>query len=95
MPEGWDENAGDLNTFSWWCFEHKINLDEAEKLARMGAELAEPGGEKAMILDTLAEIVNLKGKPKEAVKVTKLAIKESPGRKFYQEQLTRFEKLAE
>ena len=95
MPEGWDENAKDINSFSWWCFEHKINLDEAEKLARIGAELAEPGGEKAMILDTVAEIVNFKGNPKEAIEITKLAIKESPERKFYQEQLERFEKLTE
>lgn len=94
MSEGWDENVKDINSFSWWCFEHKINLDEAEKLARIGVELAEPGGEKAMILDTVAEIVNYKGKPKEAVELTQLAIKESPERKFYQEQLARFEKLA-
>ena len=95
MPEGWDENAKDINSFSWWCFEHKINLDEAEKLARMGADLAEPGSEKAMILDTVAEIVNFKGDPKEAVEITKLAIQESPERQFYQDQLARFEKLAE
>ena len=95
MSEGWDENAKDINSFSWWCFEHKINLDEAEKLARTGVELAEPGGEKAMILDTVAEIVNLKGNPKEAVEITKSAIKESPERKLYKDQLKRFEKLAE
>lgn len=95
MSEGWDENAKDLNSFSWWCFEHKINLEEAEKLARTGVELAEPGGEKAMILDTVAEIVNYNGNPKEAVKLTELAIKESPERKFYKDQLERFKKLTE
>ena len=95
MVEGWDESAKDINSFSWWCFEHKINLDEAEKLARTGVELAEPGGEKAMILDTVAEIVNFNGNPKEAIEFTKLAVKESPERKFYQDQLKRFEKLAE
>ena len=95
MAEGWDESAKDINSFSWWCFEHKINLDEAEKLARTGVELAEPGGEKAMILDTVAEIVNFNGNPKEAIEFTKLAVKESPERKFYQDQLKRFEKLAE
>ncbi|MEJ2055354.1 MAG: tetratricopeptide repeat protein [Calditrichaceae bacterium] len=95
MPEGWQENAGDLNAFSWWCFEHKVNLDEAEKLARKGAELAEPGNEKAMILDTVAEIVNLKGNPQEAVKLTEQAIKESPNRKYYKDQLLRFKKLTD
>ncbi len=95
LAEGWDENAKEINSFSWWCFEHKINLDEAEKVARKGVELAEPGGEKAMILDTVAEIANFKGNPKEAVEITKLAIQESPERKFYQDQLKRFEKLVE
>ena len=93
LSEGWDEDARGLNDFCWWCFEHEINLDEAEKLIREGVELAEPGGEKAMILDTAAEIVNLKGNPKEAVELTKLAIKESPKRNFYQRQLERFKKL--
>ena len=93
LTDGWDEDASELNGFSWWCFEHKINLDEAERLARKGAELAEPGSEKAMILDTVAEIVNLKGNTENAIAITKLAIQESPQRKYYQDQLKRFEKL--
>ena len=48
-----------------------------------------------MILNTDAEIVNLKDNPKEAVELTRLAIKELPERKFYQEDVERFEKLIE
>lgn len=93
LPEGWDEEAKQLNGFSWWCFEHGINLEEAQTLARKGVELAEPGSEKATILDTLAEIVNLKGDPKGAVEVIKLAMKEAPENEYYTKQLERFNGL--
>lgn len=93
LTEGWDEEVKQLNSFSWWCFEHGINLEEAQNLARKGAELAEPGSEKATILDTLAEIVNLKGDPEGAVEVIKLAMKEAPENEYYAKQLERFNSL--
>jgi hypothetical protein len=33
-PEGWDADAEKLNDFAWWCFERKVNLAEAEQLAK-------------------------------------------------------------
>jgi tetratricopeptide (TPR) repeat protein len=92
LPEGWEDEARQLNGFSWWCFENEINLEEAEKLALKGVELAEPGNEKAQILDTLAEIQNLLGKTEEAIKTLKLAVKEAPDTEYYSKQLARFEK---
>jgi len=62
LPEGWQENPDQLNNFAWWCFENKINLDEAEALARKAVELTTDSKDKANILDTLAEILSLKGK---------------------------------
>jgi len=56
LKTGWENNSDALNSFSWWCFENKINLKEAETLGRKGVKLAPPGREKAMILDTVAEI---------------------------------------
>ena len=50
MNEGWQDNAGDLNNFSWWCFENNENLEETEELGRRGVKLAQPGREKAQIL---------------------------------------------
>ena len=46
MPEGWMEEAGGLNEFAWWCYENKVNLEEAEALARKGASLAPAGKER-------------------------------------------------
>jgi tetratricopeptide (TPR) repeat protein len=93
MPDGWENDAGQLNSFAWWCFENKVNLEEAEKLSRQGVQLAESGKQKAMILDTVAEICNAHGDTKEAVRLIKMAIAEAPDDEYYAEQLERFQKI--
>lgn len=90
MPDGWQDNASDLNEFSWWCFENKVNLIEAEKMAYKGIKLANSGREKAMLLDTCAEIVFLNGKKEEAAALIEKAIKEDPSSEYYKKQLSRF-----
>ena len=90
MPEGWKDNAGDLNNFAWWCFENKVNLEQAEKLARSAVELSEPGREKAMILDTLAELCNELGNCGEAVALMQTALEEDPDNEYFKKQLERF-----
>jgi thiol-disulfide isomerase/thioredoxin len=92
LPEGWQQNPDALNAFAWWCFENNINLEEAEEMARNGVELAEAGASKAMILDTLAEICNLRGSCKDAVLYIDMAIKEDPDKEYYKEQRVRFQK---
>lgn len=91
MPDGWLEDAGQLNGFCWWCFENLVNLKEAEKLSRKSVELAEPGSQKAMNLDTLAEICNALGNHREAVDLIKMAMTEDPESEYYPKQLERFE----
>lgn len=91
--DGWQDNPGDLNSFAWWCFENKINLEEARQLGQKGIKLAQPGREKAMILDTVAEIVNLAGSPEEAIALMEQALDEDPENEYYQKQLERFKKL--
>ena len=93
MPEGRKESAGDLNNFAWWCFENKLNLEEAEKAARIAVEMAEPGNEKAMILDTLAEICNELDNCGEAVEIMQAALEEEPENEYYQKQLERFQEI--
>jgi tetratricopeptide (TPR) repeat protein len=92
--EGWLDNPRDLNSFAWWCFENKINLEEAEKMAERGVKLAEPGSERGNILDTLAEIVNLRGDPGRASELIDEAVKENPDREYFQKQQKRFHELA-
>lgn len=93
LEEGWMDSASALNGFAWWCFENGVNLEEAEQLARRGAELAEPGKEKAQILDTVAEICNARGDCRDAVTLIEQAIAEAPGEAHYKKQLERFQKI--
>jgi tetratricopeptide (TPR) repeat protein len=90
MPAGWMERASDLNSIAWWCFEGRVHLPEAEELARKGVALAPAGKEKAMLLDTLAEILNARGNPKEAATCIRQAMQEAPDDKYYPKQLARF-----
>jgi len=91
MPEGWTKEANQLNNFAWWCYQNKINMDEGEKMARLGVELAEAGTEKANILDTLAELCNAKGDCGESVELIQMAIAEDPANDYFATQLLRFQ----
>lgn len=93
LKEGWKEDAGQLNAFAWWCFENSLNLEEAEALARHGVELAAPGNERAMILDTAAEICNARGNCDDAVDLERRAILEDPNAELYKQQLARFQEV--
>lgn len=92
MFEGWKDDAGSLNEFSWWCFENKVNLAQAEELSRKGVKLAAAGREKSMIMDTCAEILFLNGKQDEAIAMMERAIKEDPKSEYYPKQLEKFKK---
>jgi tetratricopeptide (TPR) repeat protein len=93
MPEGWKDDPKQLNSFSWWCFESMVNLEEGEALGRRGVELAPAGTERAMILDTVAEICNARGNCDDAVELIRMAIEDAPESEYYQEQLERFEAI--
>ncbi|NNF05601.1 MAG: thioredoxin family protein [Candidatus Eisenbacteria bacterium] len=93
MPEGWKENPDALNAFAWWCFENKLNLEEAKSLAEKAISLTGAGAERAMILDTLAEICNELGNCGESVEIMRQAVAEAPASEYYKKQLTRFETL--
>ncbi len=90
LAEGWEEDPRSLNSLSWWCFERRINLDEAEALARRGVELATDEATKAQILDTLAEILYARGSADEALAMIEEAIAAAPEREYYKKQRERF-----
>lgn len=90
MGEGWEDSPQKLNGFAWWCFEHGINLEQAERLALRGTELADAGSDRAMILDTLAEIRFARGDHEGATEAAKAAVTAEPENDYYQKQLARF-----
>lgn len=93
LPEGWQENPEALNGFAWWCFENKVNLDEAADLAKRGVDLAADDGQRANILDTAAEICAARGECAEAVELIRRAVELAPDKQYFKDQLARFEAL--
>ncbi len=93
-PHGWQDRADHLNDFAWWCFENKVNLEEAAALAQKGVEISSDRRTKANILDTLAEISNARGDPQEAVRYIEAALEEAPNWAHLHKQLARFRKAA-
>ncbi len=87
---GWEDSPTQLNDFAWWCFVNRINLEQAERLARRGAELTTDPALRAVILDTLAEICYARGNRKQAMAAIREAITEDPDNPYYREQLVRF-----
>jgi hypothetical protein len=93
LGDGWMEKPGTLNSFAWWCFENNINLDEAYKMAKKGVDLSQPGPDRAMILDTQAEICNAMDDCQQALELIQMAIKDDPNREAYKRQEKRFLEL--
>ena len=90
----WRDDPMALNRFAWFCFQYRINLEEAEQLARLGVDGSE-GSEKANVLDTLAEIVNAQGRTAEAVKLIDQAIELAPETEYFRSQKLKFEGVLE
>jgi len=95
LPEGWDSDADGLNNFAWWCFEHEINLEEAETLARRGVELAAEDTQRARILDTVAQIANLRGNREDAIALMRQASELDPGNDYYGKELARLSEVTD
>ncbi len=94
LPEGWQDDPSQLNSFAWWCFQNGVDLAEAEKLALHGAELATDDGERANILDTAAEISAARGDHEVALEHARRAAELAPDKDYFQEQVQRFTKEA-
>jgi len=92
LDADWQQDPKKLNSFAWWCFEGRVNLEEAEALARKGVELAADGKTKAKILDTLAEICNVRDNCKDAVHFMELAVAADPQAEEYPKKLEQFRK---
>lgn len=94
MAEGWRDQPAALNEIAWWCFEGGVALEDAEDFARRGVALAASDGEKANIMDTLAELRNARGDCDEALELIREALRLNPNSDYLKQQLARFEKLA-
>jgi len=93
FPDDWQSDPDALNEFAWWCFENRINVEEAAELSRRSVELSQPGPEQANYLDTLAELVNLQGDPRQALELIEQALQMNPESEYLKDQQTRFQEI--
>lgn len=93
FPREWRSDPDALNEFAWWCFENRLNVDEAAELSRRSIELSQPGPGQANYLDTLAELVNLQGDPAQALELIEQALQMNPESQYLKKQLTRFQNI--
>jgi len=93
LDEDWQKDVRQLNRFAWWCFENKVNLQEAYELALLGVELADDDEARANVLDTAAELCYELGDCQQAVELIRRAVDAHPDREYYRKQLERFEGL--
>ncbi len=92
LPADWQNDPDQLNSFAWWCFQNKLNLAEAEKLALHGAEIATEDTDRANILDTAAEISAALGNHADALSHAKRAAELDPQKDYFKQQVDRFAK---
>lgn len=92
LGEGWQEDSRKLTSFASWCLKARVNLAEAEALARKAADLAREETMKAWSLGTLAEICDARGKREEAVRFMELAVAADPRQEYPRKLLEQFRK---
>ena len=90
LPEGWESDAGELNGYAWWCATRRVDLAEAEVLARRAVALIEPSPMQANILDTLAEVVAARGDSTEARALIERALELDPESEYLRERQEQF-----
>ncbi len=79
-----------INIYVWYCFEHRVCLEEAEKEAREGVVMEGDPAHVAMLTDTLAELVYLRGETAEALSLVEHCIELDPDNEYYHNQEKRF-----
>jgi hypothetical protein len=94
MPPGWQSDPARINEYAWWCLRHDVDLEVAEAITRQGVAAAASGREKAMLLDTLAEIRARLGDARAAAALCEQAAREAPENPYYLRQAARFRTAA-
>lgn len=85
LGEDWLRNPEKFYSFAKWCLERRVDLPEAEYLAREATKYAQDGDFKGQVYNTVAELCYVQGKLEDAIKFSDLAIEQDPGNINYQD----------
>ncbi len=90
LGNGWENDPARYFRFGEYCFQRKINLEEAERYIRQATNKASEGKFKARHLRLLAEICYARGKPDEATKLAEQALEQDPSAAYFEKRLEVF-----
>ena len=93
--ENWDTDMNNYFPFASFCFERRINLEEAQRFALTASERASDGPFKAKHLSLLANICEARGLIIDALRFAEQAVSQDPDRESYTKQLDRIKETAE
>jgi len=91
LGPNWENNPDKFYSFSKWCLDRKVNLEEAERYVRRAESMAEPGEFKAGVLSVLADICYCRGKTDEAIKYINIVIAQDADKDKYKQQLKKYQ----
>ncbi|MCK5126625.1 MAG: hypothetical protein KAR42_10245 [candidate division Zixibacteria bacterium] len=89
LGANWQNDPKKFYPYAKWCLERKVNLNKAEAYARTAADRAGSGAFKGQVLHTLASILDVVGKHKEAVRIMEMSVAEDPTNPYYAKELDR------
>lgn len=86
----WENDPDDLNNLAWWCFERRTELPAARQWAEKAVAAAPNDTDRAIFLDTLAEIVRAEGDIARAAALMDQAVTADSLTAGYKAKLMRF-----
>ncbi len=89
FSDGWRDDPIEINEIAWWSFENDVRLEDALALITRALEIVEDA-DRAMLLDTRAEILFKLGRTEQAVETIAEAVRLDPSNDYYQQQIVRF-----
>ncbi|MDH3889676.1 MAG: hypothetical protein OEV49_01215 [candidate division Zixibacteria bacterium] len=92
--ENWDTNLNNYLPFATYCFERRINLEEAQRFVETAAQRASDGSFKAKHLSLLANICEARGNFADALRHAEAAAVQDPDNEAYAKQLLRMREAA-
>jgi len=84
---GWEQNPEIYYSFSKWCLERAVNLAEAQMFAERAVKRSGPGKGKAMVLETLADILVALDDDDGAIAILEQAEFEDPNNDKYSRKI--------
>ncbi len=91
LGKNWDKNLDNYYPFADFCFERRINLEEAQEYALIASQRASDGPFKAKHLSLLANICEARGLLSEALRYAEETVMQDPDNETYSEQLERIQ----